>query len=147
MSATRRRGAGFWAGVSVGGPITAFGVRGLLDAAPATRPVQSGFGVVGLAVVHDAVVAPLACVIGLLLVARLPEALRGPVRAGLIASATSLLVAWPALRGSGRARVPDNPSVQPLDYGTAIATVLAVTWVLVAGWVLVRWWRSRITPG
>lgn len=147
MSAAPRRGAVFWAGVVVGGAIMAFGVRGLLDAAPATRPVQAGLGVVGLAVLHDALVAPLACVIGALVAARLPEPFRGPVRAGLLASAVALLVAWPGLRGYGRAQVPDNPTVQPLNYASALVTVLAVTWVLVALWVVARWRRGRITPG
>jgi hypothetical protein len=58
------------------------------------------------------------------------------VRAGLFASAVLLLVAWPALRGYGRDHVPDNPSVAPLHYGTAVATVLAVVWVAVAVWIL-----------
>ena len=37
----------------------------------------------------------------------------------------AILVGWAALRGYGRDQVPDNPTVDPLSYGTAVLTVLA----------------------
>jgi hypothetical protein len=120
----------------LGGGLMVFGAFGLLDAAPATRPAQVGLGLVTLDVVHDALIAPAACLIGWILVRALPSRVGRPVRAGLFASAVLLLVAWPALRGYGRDHVPDNATVAPLHYGTAVATVLAVVWVAVAVWIL-----------
>jgi hypothetical protein len=62
-------------------------------------------------------------------------------------SAVVVLVAWPALRGHGRATVPDNPTVQPLHYPTAVAWVLAAVWSGVAAWWLLRrWWPRRSPP-
>jgi hypothetical protein len=39
--------------------------------------------------------------------------------------------------------VPDNTTVHPLHYGTALATVLVVVWALVGTWTLASWLRSR----
>jgi hypothetical protein len=136
-------GAGFWIGALVGGGIMVFGLRGLLDAAPATRPAEVGLGFLGLDLLHDAVLAPLACVVGALLTRFLPRPFRAPVRAGLFASFVALLVGWPALRGYGRDQVPDNPTVDPLSYGTALLTVIAIIWAAVAVWSAAAWWRSE----
>ena len=37
-----------------------------------------------------------------------------------------------------RLDVPDNATVQPLDYTTAILTVWAIVWGLVAIWIAIR---------
>jgi hypothetical protein len=139
----RTGGAGFWIGAVVGLGIMAFGIKGLLDAAPATRPDQVAFGAIGLDVLHDALVAPIACAVGLVMTRFLPWRLRAPVRAGLFASAAVILVGWAALRGYGRASVPDNHTVDPLDYGTAVVTVLGFVWLTVGLWAAVAWSRSR----
>jgi hypothetical protein len=136
-------GAGFWIAVVIGGAIGGYGLLGLLQAAPATRPPQALLGALGLDLLHDAVLAPIACVVGYVIVRRLPALVRRPVRAGLFATFVVLVVGWAPLRGYGRARVPDNPTVGPLDYPTAIATVLVVVWLLVAAWVACAWLRRR----
>jgi hypothetical protein len=128
-------GAGFWIAVVLGTAIGGYGLVGLLDAAPATRPPQALLGAFGLNVLHDAVLAPLACVIGVVLARLLPVTVRRPVRTGLFATFVVLLVGWAPLRGYGRARVPDNPTVDPLNYATAVVTVLAVVWVLIVAWI------------
>jgi len=48
-----------------------------------------------------------------------------------------LLVGWLPLVGSSET---DNPTIQPLDYGPSIATVVAVIWVTV---LLVTFFRAR----
>jgi hypothetical protein len=136
-------GAGFWIGAVIGIGIMVFGAMGLLDASPATRPGQVIFGLVGLDLLHDALVAPLACAIGLVLTRLLPARMRAPIRAGLFASAVVILVGWAAWRGYGRDSVPDNPTVDPLDYGSAVLTVLAMVWGAVAVWVAIVWRRAR----
>jgi hypothetical protein len=40
-------------------------------------------------------------------------------------------------------RAPDNHSVQPLNYATAVLTVVAVVWLLCGAWFLVDLRRSR----
>ena len=136
-------GALFWIGAVIGIGIMAFGVKGLLDEAPATQPNQVGLSLLGLDLLHDAIVAPIVCLVGLLLARFLPDRVRVPVRAGLFASAIVILVGWAALRGYGRDQVPDNPTVDPLSYGTAVLTVLAVIWVAVLAWAGSAWWRGR----
>ena len=136
-------GAGFWIAVVVGGAIGTYGLVGLLGAAPATRPPQALLGAFGLHLLHDAVIAPLACAIGFALARLLPAQVRRPVRAGLFATFVVVLVGWAPLRGYGRDRVPDNPTVDPLDYSSAIVTVLVVVWLLVAAWIGGSWLRRR----
>ncbi len=140
---TESHGAGFWIAAVVGIGIMGFGAKGLLDAAPATRPNEVLVGGLGLDVLHDALLAPLVCAIGLVLTRVLPRWLRAPVRAGLLASGTAIIVGWAALRGYGRDAVPDNPTVDPLHYGTAVLTVLGAVWVAVAIWAVLSWYRSR----
>jgi hypothetical protein len=136
-------GAGFWIAAVIGAGIMAFGVRGLLQAAPATRPGQVGLSLLGLDLLHDALVAPLVCLIGVVLARWLPRWAGAPVRAGLFASAMAVVVGWAAWRGYGRAHVPDNPTVDPLDYSSAVLTVLVIVWVVTAAWAAIAWYRSR----
>ncbi|HEY3724120.1 MAG TPA: hypothetical protein VGN59_12275 [Acidimicrobiia bacterium] len=136
-------GAPFWIGAVVGIGIMAYGVKGLLDAAPSTQPNQVGVSLLGLDLLHDAIVAPIVCLVGVLLARLLPRRVRGPVRAGLFASAIVILVGWAALRGYGHDQVPDNPTVDPLNYGTAVLTVLAVVWAGVVIWAIAASWLGR----
>ena len=69
--------------------------------------------------------------------------LEAPVRAGLFAFAVAILVGWAALRGYGRDQVPDNATVDPLNYGTALLTVVAIIWAGVALWCGVASYRFR----
>jgi hypothetical protein len=111
---------------------------------------------VGADVAHDFVLAPLACLIGALVARALPRWCRAPVQAALLTTGVLLIVIFPALRGYGRDQVPDNPSVQPLDYTTATLTALAVVWAVASVWAIVRLATSdrgrrrppsRATPG
>jgi hypothetical protein len=98
---------------------------------------------VGGDIVHDLVVAPIVAVIGMVVIRRAPAITRPPLRAALFGSAVVVAVAWPALRGYGRMRTPDNASVQPLNYATAVGTVVGVVWVISALWLGVIWFRAR----
>jgi hypothetical protein len=94
--------------------------------------------VVAADLLHDLVLAPLVCVLGLAIARFVAPPLRWPIRAGAIATAIVLLVAYPALRGFGRRTAPGNASVQPLDYTTAVLTVLAVVWGAALVWACVN---------
>jgi hypothetical protein len=131
-------GAGFWIAAVVGGGVIAFGIRSAVNDVSATGPAEFFAWVVAADVLHDILIAPLVCATGFMLTRVLSERWRTPVRSGLIISALVLLVSWPALRGYGRHHVRDNPTVQPLDYATALLTVLAVIWIGIALWTFIR---------
>jgi rSAM/selenodomain-associated transferase 1 len=121
----------------------AFGVGWVLGHPGKGKPLELAKWVIGADLLHDAVVAPAACLVGMLLVARLPAVVRAPARAGLFATAVMLAVAYPALRGFGRN--PTNPTELPLDYTTAVATTLAIVWGLTALWSIAAIWSERRT--
>ncbi|MFG2577225.1 hypothetical protein [Streptomyces sp. NPDC048481] len=64
----------------------------------------------GAVLLHDAVIAPLVLLVGLVLVRRRA---RGPVRGALLVAGALTAVALPVLLRPGRTA---NPSVLPLDY-------------------------------
>lgn len=132
----RRWDLPFVLGLVVGGAVMIYGIAGLLDATTTTRARQITTWVVGADLLHDAVLAPIAALVGLAGARLLRPRVWPVVRAGLVASACALFVAYPMLRGFTRDQVPDNASAAPLDYGTAVLTVLVVIWALVAGALL-----------
>ena len=71
---------------------------------------------------------------------------RAPIQAGLMATAITVAIGWPGLRGYGRHLVPDNPSVQPLNYATAVGTVIGIIWAVVAIWLVTRAMTQRRVP-
>ncbi|WP_329528334.1 hypothetical protein [Streptomyces sp. NBC_01462] len=76
----------------------------------------------GAVVLHDAVIAPLVLLAGLVLVR---GGVRGPVRGALVVAGALTVVALPALLRPGRTA---NSSVLPLDYPRN----LLIAWVTVA---------------
>jgi hypothetical protein len=142
-----RLGAAFWVALAIGGAVMAFGVRGVLMDSAGTRPGDLLRWVVGADLVHDFLIAPLVIAVGWVIVRIVPPLWRVPVQAGLAASGVALIVGWAAWRGYGHDTVPDNPTVQPLDYTTAILTVWGVVWSVVAIWIAARVVRVRRRPG
>jgi hypothetical protein len=136
-----------WTCFVVGAGIMAYGVIGLLDSTSLSAARSVALWVVGADLLHDLLIAPVVCLLGFVIARVAPAAWRWPVRAATLTTALVLAVAYPALRGFGRDRVPDNRSVLPLDYPTAIATVLAVVWVIALIWGLASSRRGRsLTP-
>jgi hypothetical protein len=135
----------FWIAAVIGAGIMFYGVRGLL--ADQTGPALTSFGkwFIGADVLHDLVIAPVACTIGWALGRVLNPPWRFPIQAGLFASAVVFVIGWAPLRGYGRDTVPTNTTVDPLNYVSAIATVLAFVWIVVALWVAIARWRPRHT--
>jgi len=135
------RGAVFWTGLVVGLAVMAFGIGGAIANRRATQPLKLAQWLVGADLVHDLIVAPVICLTGWLLIRFTPRQWRAPLRAALVATASALVVGWIPLRGYGR--IADNPSLAPLDYPTAMLTVIAVIWAGCVLWVLVAVARAK----
>lgn len=141
--APERAGITFWIALVIGFGIMAFGVRGALDELSSFPDVAKW--VIGADLIHDFVVAPIAVAVGWAVGRVVPMRWRAPIQAGLMATAITIAIGWPGLRGYGRHTVPDNPSVQPLNYATAVATVGGIIWAVVAAWLIIRVLRARTT--
>ena len=110
----------------------------------ASRVVSIAVWTVGGVAVHDAVIAPLVVLVGVLLVPRLPSWARAPVTAGLIVLLSVTLLAIPVIGRFG-AR-PDVPSLLDRPYGLLwLAFALVVTVAVVAASLLRR--RSSTRNG
>ena len=105
-----------------------------------TSPLNQLLFTVALAVAHDGIVLPLAIGVGVLTVRFVPDWARPPVQAGLYASLVLTLFTIPMLVGAGR--LPDNPTILPLNYARGLQLVLAAIWVAAAVWAGYRW-RDR----
>jgi hypothetical protein len=146
----------YWIALPFGAALMAFGAVGLIGDLGLSSAGNAAGWLAGADVANDFVLAPVACLVGAAVARVLPRWCRAPVQAALLTTGVLLIVVFPALRGYGRATVPDNPSVQPLDYATATLTALAVVWAAAGVWLLVRLATSgqrrrrpptRATPG
>ena len=131
----------FWAAAAVGWAVMGAGAWGLLSHAERTRPADAARFVLGLAVGHDLLLAPVVVLLGWGVARVVPRRVRGTVQAALVVSAVVLLFAFPFVRGYGR--VSTNPSVLPRDYGRGTAVVLAAVWGAAVVAVAAGWWRHR----
>ena len=133
----------FWIFLVIGGAVTLYGLHGLIGALNGITDRQFLQWFVGADVAHDLVVAPVACLIGVIIARLIPASARVQVRAGIFASAIVLAIAWAPLHGYGHANAKGNSSVEPLNYATAVLTVLVVIWALAGGWFAVTALRRR----
>ncbi len=98
---------------------------------------------VGVLVLHDAVLLPVAIGVGALIGRIPPAAARPVIRAAAIISLTVVVVALPLVLGFGRAA--DNPSVLPLSYGRGLLEILGLVWASAAVVAGLRVLRHRRT--
>lgn len=128
---TSRRG--LIAGLLLGVPLMAYAVRGALVDAGDTHPAELARWIVGLALAHDLVLAPVVLAVGVALRRRVPHPAWPPVRAALLASAVLVAVGWPFARGYGRSA--GVPSLLPRDYATGLVLALVAVWLAAAAWI------------
>ncbi|MGH9182172.1 MAG: hypothetical protein ACRDY5_10715, partial [Acidimicrobiales bacterium] len=140
-SQARPGGPVFWAGAVVGWGIIAAGLVGLFAESARTRPPDAARFVLGAALVHDLLVAPLVIALGLLVNRLAPRRSRPVVQGALIVSGAVALFSVPFVRGYGRQ--PTNPSVLPGNYAAGLATVLALVWGAAALLLVMRLRRVR----
>jgi len=132
-----------WSCAVVGGAICLYGLHGLIRALDGVISRQFLQWFVGADLAHDLIVAPAACAVGVIVARLVPTSARAQVRAGLFATAIVIAIAWAPLRSYGHASAPGNTSVEPLNYATAVATVLLVVWALAGGWLVLSTLRRR----
>lgn len=131
-----RAGPLFWISAAAGWAVIAFGVRGILEHSLDTRPANLARFVVGGALLHDLVVAPLVILVGVLVVRTVPGRARAVVQGALIVSAILALFSYPLVRAYGLAA--NNPTSLPHNYTANLLVVLGVVWAVAAAVVVVR---------
>jgi len=127
---TSRYGPLFWSGVALGWAAISFGVWSLLSKPGATHPPAVAVWVVGLALAHDLLLAPVALLVAWLVHRTAPRVARGLVLGALAISAIVALFAFQLVRRFGAQ--PDNPTFLPRNAGAGLVVVIAIVWIVAA---------------
>ncbi len=129
--------------LAAGLAMTGVGVVSGLTSIPSDQWPSVLLWMAGAVAVHDAVLAPLAIVLGLAVLPRVRPGWRAPLRAGALGAAVLGVFAVGLLAGAAGRR---NPSVVPQDPATALfaATALLVV-AVVAGILTQRVLAARAT--
>jgi hypothetical protein len=131
-----RPGPLFWASAAAGWAVIAYGLRGIFQHSLDTRPAQLARFVVGGALLHDLVVAPLVILAGVAIARAVHGRARPVVQAALVVTAIVTLFSYPVVRAYGLAT--NNPTSLPHNYARNLLVVLAAIWVAAAGAIAVR---------
>ena len=131
-----RPGAPFWISAVAGWAVIAFGVRGIFQHSLDTRPSELARFVVGGALLHDLVVAPLVIVAGVVVARAVRGRARAVVQGALVVSGVVALFSYPLVRAYGLAA--NNPTSLPHNYARNLLIVLGVVWAVAAVLVVVR---------
>lgn len=129
-------GPAFWVSAVAGWAIIAVGLRGILQHSVDTRPGNLARFVVGGALLHDLVVAPLVIVAAVIVGKAVPGRARAVVQGALVVSAVVALFSYPLVRAYGLAA--NNPTSLPHDYATNLLAVLGLVWAVAAVLALAR---------
>lgn len=125
---TSRYGRLFWTGVVLGWAGIGFGVVSAFTHWRSVDPPQFVIWIVGLALLHDLVMAPAVSLIGKALAGAGGRWWLGVVEAALLASGSIVLFSIPLVAGWGRQA--DNPSLLPRGYLRGPVLILGLIWVL-----------------
>lgn len=116
-----------------------------IDFAGRHDSIQAAVWFVGGPVVHDALLAPVAGVCGLLLARVLPVAWVGPVAIGAVLSGVLSLLAVPLVwRPFG---VAANPGLHDRNYGLGLGIAIGVVWLGVVVACAIRARRTDAARG
>ena len=121
-----RPGARFWLSAAVGWTLIAVGLRGILSHRIDTRPASLARFVIGGALVHDVLVAPVVILAGVAVARAVPRRVRPMVQGALVVTAVVALFSYPLVRGY--ARLTRNPTSLPHNYATNLAVVVGTVW-------------------
>lgn len=131
-----RAGAAFWVSAALGWALILVGVRGVFAHRIDTRPGQLARFVVGGALIHDLLVAPIVILLGVALARVVRGRARAVVQAALVVSAALAAFSYPLVRAFGKAA--NNPTSLPHNYAANLAIVLGVVWAIAAVLVVIR---------
>lgn len=129
-----RYGPLFWASFAAGWAAIVFGAWSAWSHMGPSSRANFALFLVGAAIVHDAVVAPVTIVVGTLVARRAPRLARGAVGGALVISATITLAAWPVVRRYGE--LADNPSFLPNPAGLGLLVIVAGVWAVAGAKIL-----------
>ncbi len=132
----RRAGPLFWISAAAGWAVIAWGLRGIFQHSLDTRPANLARFVVGGALLHDLVVAPLVILAGVLIARAVPGRSRAVVQGALAVSGIVALFSYPLVRAYGLAA--NNPTSLPHNYTANLLIVLGVVWAVAAGLIIAR---------
>ena len=135
-AAPRPAGPRFWITAAVGWAVIGWGVYGIFSNSLDTRPANLAKFVVGGALLHDLLVAPVLILVGVLIARAVPARVRGPVQAALVVSGILALFSWPLVRAYGLAA--NNPTSLPHNYGLNLLIVLGVVWAVAGAAILLK---------
>ena len=131
-----RAGPLFWTSAVTGWAVIGFGLRGIFQHSLDTRPANLARFVVGGALLHDLIVAPLVVLAGVLVARSVPGRARSVVQAALAVSGIVALFSYPLVRAYGLAA--HNPTSLPHNYLANLLVVLGVVWAIAALVIVLR---------
>ena len=140
-SATEKVGPLFWVSAAMGWVVIAVGLRGIFEHSLDTRPAQLARFVVGGALLHDLIVAPIVILVAVGLTRSVPSRARAPITAALVVTGVVSLFSYPLVRAYGLAA--NNPTSLPHNYALNLTIVLGLVWAVTAGVLVVRLRRGR----
>jgi hypothetical protein len=137
-------GRGFWFGLVLGTPVMVYGAVELVQQAGWPRSWGVARWFAGGVLLHDLVLVPIVLTCVWAIGRWTPARVRTPLRAAVLGSALVVAIGWPGLRGYGNK--PDNATIHPLDYGSAVLTLLVLVWASALAWSVWRLVRRADAP-
>jgi hypothetical protein len=131
-----RAGPLFWVSAALGWVVIGFGLRGIFMHRLDTRPANLAKFVVGGALLHDLLIAPLVILVAVLLARKVPGRARATVQGALAVTGTLAVFSYPLVRAYGLAA--HNPTSLPHNYTLNLMIVLGLVWAVTAGLLIVR---------
>lgn len=141
LEPAQKAGARFWISAAVGWFVILIGVRGIFAHRIDTRPADLARFVVGGALIHDLVVAPLVILVAVVIIRRVRGRSRVALQVALIVTATVTLFSYPLVRAYGLAA--NNPTSLPRNYALNLTIVLGLVWIVIAAALVVRLRRDQ----
>ena len=137
----QRAGVGFWLSAAAGWVVIGIGLRGIFEHSLDTRPANLAKFVVGGALLHDLLIAPLILLAAVALARKVPDRARAIVTAALVVTGVVALFSYPLVRAYGLAA--NNPTSLPHNYAVNLMVVLGIVWAVAAAVLVVRLRKGR----
>ena len=131
-----RAGPLFWLSAAAGWAVIGFGLWGIFENSLDTRPANLARFVVGGALLHDLIVAPLVILAAVALARAVPGRFRGIVQAALAVTGLLAVFSYPLVRAYGLAA--NNPTSLPHNYALNLTVVLGAVWAVAAAALILR---------